>query len=87
MLNMDAAKKARNRLKQAVEHYCAQYNEVAGLASELYKLRKASSKKLIGPIESFVNSLAATPKKYSRAFAEFRVELQTFDDVLKRMNA
>lgn len=86
MLNMDAAAKARNRLKTAADSYNTHQAEVEKLASELYGLRRSSSEELIGPIESFVSNLAGAPKEFSRAFSEYRVELHTFDGVVAAMD-
>lgn len=82
MLNMDAAAAARNRLKTAAEIYNIHQRQVEELAKDLYELRRASSEQLIGPIEGFVNALASVPKEFNRAFAEYRIELKTFDGVV-----
>lgn len=82
MLNMDAAASARNRLKAAAESYNSHQDKTEKLAQELYAVRRSSSDELIGPIESFINNLASVPKEFNRAFAEYRVELRTFDSVV-----
>ena len=86
LLNMDAASQARDRLKLAAENYNSYQKQVDSLASELYELRRSSSKELIGAIEEFVNKLANVPKKFSRTFAEYRVELRTFDEVVSAVD-
>lgn len=82
MLNKDAADKARDRLKVAADSYDAHQSEVTQLAGDLYELRRSSSEALIGPIETFVRAIGGTPKEFDRAFAEYHVQLQTFDGVV-----
>ncbi|MHA6897188.1 hypothetical protein ACQUJT_24400 [Ralstonia pseudosolanacearum] len=86
MLNRDAAAAARNRLKSAADSYNAHQKQVEELATDLHALRRSSSDALIGPIQSFVNNLAAVPKEFSRAFSEYRVELHTFDGVVAEVD-
>jgi hypothetical protein len=87
MLNFDAVSSARNRLKAAAESYNFHLNTANEMAGQLFALRRSSSDELIGPIEKFVNDLAAVPKEFSRAFAEYRIELKSFDRVLEGVDA
>lgn len=82
MLNMDAAATAKRQLEKAIDEYDSHQTQTKNLAERLYTLRKKSSDELIGPIESFVNALASVPRKFSRTFAEYHIELRTFNGVI-----
>jgi hypothetical protein len=87
MLNRELAANARNKLTEAVALHGAQAYQVTKLSTKLYALRHDSSHGLIAEVETYVNGLTATPKEYSRAFAEYKVELRTFDGVVNDVDA
>ncbi|MCX4177377.1 MULTISPECIES: hypothetical protein [Paraburkholderia] len=86
MLNREAASTARNQLEAAAREYDRRQGDVQGLATALYNLRRDSSELLIGAVESYVNSLASTPKEFDRAFAEYKVEYRTFEGVIAEVD-
>jgi hypothetical protein len=86
MLNREAASTARKQLEAAANEYDKRQGEVQGLATALYNLRRESSQLLIGAVETYVNSLASTPREFSRAFAEFNVEYRTFEGVVAEVD-
>ena len=86
MLNREAAATARSQLEAAAKEYDKRQGAVQTLATELYTLRRESSELLIGEVEAYVNSLASTPKEFDRAFAEYKVEYQTFEGVVTEVD-
>ncbi|WP_430226928.1 hypothetical protein [Paraburkholderia tropica] len=86
MLNREAASTARKQLEAAASEYDKHQSEVQALATALYNLRRESSELLIGAVETYVNSLASTPREFSRAFAEFNVEYRTFEGVVAEVD-
>ncbi|QIN62588.1 hypothetical protein SBC1_26040 [Caballeronia sp. SBC1] len=86
MLNREAASTARNQLEAAAKEYDKRQGEVQALATALYNLRRDSSELLIGAVETYVNSLASTPKEFDRAFAEYKVEYHTFEGVIAEVD-
>lgn len=86
MLNREAVATARQQLEAAAKNYDARQAEVQGLATTLYDLRRESSELLIGDVEAYVNSLAATPKEFDRAFDEYKVEYHTFKGVVEKVD-
>lgn len=87
MLNRDVASTARNRLNESVNSHRAHRDQVTKLSTKLYALRQSSSHELLGEVESYVNTLAAIPKEFSRAFAEFKTELRAFDGIVDEVDA
>lgn len=87
MLNRDMATAARSKLTEAVALHGAQVHQVTKLSTKLYELRRESSHGLIAEVEAYVNGLAATPKEFSRAFSEYKVELNIFDGVVDEVDA
>jgi hypothetical protein len=86
MLNRESASNARNQLEAAAKDYDKRQNEVQMLATGLHNLRRESSELLIGDVEAYVNGLASTPKEFSRAFAEYKVEYHTFEGVIAEVD-
>lgn len=87
MLNRELAANARDNLKAAVESHASNFDHVTKLSTQLYELRRDSSHGLIAEVEAYVNTLAAVPKEFSRTFAEYKVELRTFDGVVAEVDA
>ncbi|MDR2013996.1 MAG: hypothetical protein LBP99_00015 [Azoarcus sp.] len=86
MLNKDAAKAASNRLQAAVEEHSKCLEEAIEHSERLYAVRKESSYGIVTDVETYVNSLANTPKEYDRTFAEYRVERTAFDGLVAKVD-
>ncbi|MFM0002047.1 hypothetical protein PQR57_13545 [Paraburkholderia dipogonis] len=87
MLNREAATTARNRLAKAVDEQKSHLENATQLSTKLFELRRSSSHELVAEVEAFVNTLANTPKEFSRTFAEYRVELKAFDGIVKQIDS
>lgn len=87
MLNRDAAAIARNKLQEAVQQHKSHLESATRLSTELYELRRRSSEGLVADVEAFVNSLANTPKEFSRTFSEYHVERKTFEGVVNKVDS
>jgi hypothetical protein len=87
MLNASVAEEARRNLKAAVENLTEASERSMALSLELYELRRESSHQLIPKVESFINSLAATPKEFDKTFKEYRVEVESFDTLVHEVEA
>lgn len=87
MLNRDAAAAARNKLQEAVSQHKSHLESATRLSTELYELRRKTSHSLVADVEAYVNSLANTPKEFSRTFSEYHVERKTFDGVVHKVDS
>lgn len=87
MLNREAATTARNLLAKAVDEHKSHLANATTRSTELFELRRSSSHELVAEVEAFVNTLANTPKEFSRTFSEYRVELKAFDGVVKQIDS
>jgi phage shock protein A len=85
MLNGDLADAARKGLENAIKAHTDVAERATEISLELYELRKKASHKLIPQVEAFVNSLAATPKEFDKAFEEFHIQVAVFDKLVERV--
>lgn len=85
MLNRDLKKSAIQNLQKASERY----QEIAEIVQQdsinLYQLRYTKAHQIIGNIESYVNSLANSPKEFDRSVDTFRIEYKTFSDTVEEL--
>jgi hypothetical protein len=85
MLNGELAEEARKRLEEAIDAHTKVAERAMEVSIELYELRKKTSQKLIPQAEEFVNSLAATPKEFEKAFEEIYIQIAAFNDAVERV--
>lgn len=82
MLNGDLKKEAISKLNNSVNLYNELVKTVQAVSAELFVLRKKSSQEIIGSVESYINTLANTPKEFDRSFSEYKAEFRIFEKML-----
>lgn len=81
MFNSEAKRKTIAALNAANEQYHVVAKKVTDDAQGLFVLRQSSTEVVV-QVETYVNALANSPKEFDKSFAEFRAELQTFDEAI-----
>ncbi len=82
MLNFKAKKEALEALEVAHNSYDFVGGRVKAKAQELFNLRQSSSLELIPAVESYINTLANSPKEYEKTFSEYKAEFTVFKNIL-----
>jgi hypothetical protein len=82
MLNFKAKKEALEALEMAHNSYEFVGGRVKAKAEELFNLRQSSSVELIPAVESYINTLANSPKEYEKTFSEYKAEFTVFKNIL-----
>lgn len=86
MLNNSFKKEELAKLEDAHNRYEKRAEEVSNESIELMTLRSNSSKKLITEVESYINSLANTPKKLDRSFAQYQASFSSFNGIITKLH-
>lgn len=81
MLNSKVKKEAIEELKRAGQDYAKLGEMVQQNAINLLEMRKQSSSLIIN-IETYVNSIANTPKEFESSIEEVKIHLQKFKAIL-----
>lgn len=82
MFNGDLKKEAIEKLNQSANTYKDLVKTVQEKSAELFVLRKKSSEEIISSVETYINTLANTPKEFDRSFAEYKAEFCVFTQML-----
>lgn len=82
MFNGEAKKVAMERLESSHNSYKRIADRLTGASEELFSLRQTSSVQLIKDVEAFINSLANSPKEFDKTFAEYKTEVNAFDEAV-----
>lgn len=82
MLNRKSKNKAVNQLEETIQKYDFNYKVVETKSSILFRMRKDSGKNVISPVETYINTLANTPKEFDKSFSEYKAEFQTFNELV-----
>lgn len=81
--------KAKKEAIQKLQDSESRYNEMGesanDLALNLYQLRKSAAS-AIDRIEKYINSLANTPKEFSKEIAEVKLSIKEFNDAVRIEN-
>lgn len=86
MLNNSFKKEAISRLESAHKRYEDRAEQVGKQSIQLMDLRKESSEKLIKEVESYINSLANSPKELDKSFTEYKASFSSFNAIINRIN-
>ena len=85
MFNSKARREAIDKLKRSVTRHEAIRKQVEKASVELFELRRTAATEMIQLVESYVNTLANSPKEFDTTVAEFRVEADRFQGTVKRL--
>lgn len=82
MFYNQAKKESINRLKAAENRYNEMGRKANDLTLNLYRLRK-SAVLAINRVEAYINSLANTPKEFSKEVAEVKFTIREFNEAVR----
>ena len=85
MFNSKARREAIEKLKRSVTRHEANRKQVEKASIQLFELRRYAATDVIQQVESYVNTLANSPKEFDTTVAEFRVEADRFRGTVKRL--
>lgn len=85
MLNGDLKKEAIEKLNNSNDRYQKHTRLVQEQSQQLFVLRQESSRDVIGSVESYVNTLANTPKEFDRTFSEYKAEYKVFSELVHQL--
>lgn len=85
MLSSDLKKKALVKLEATDKEYQTVTTDVTKRAAELYEKRKATAEQVIQACEEYVSTLANSPKEFDKSVSEFKVEFDTFTNVVQQI--
>jgi len=81
MLNLKSKKEALEELKRTSKTYVKEGERAQANSVKLLNSRQLSSR-LIKEVESYINTIANTPKEYESKFAEVKIYLEKFKAIL-----
>ncbi|MBZ0330680.1 hypothetical protein KZO25_10180 [Halomonas sp. ANAO-440] len=87
MLNRSLKKDAISELEATHHKYEKRAADVTKAAEALMETRAKCSEELVGRVESYINTLANSPKEFDRSFSEFKAEYQAFDGLMQEVRA
>lgn len=87
MFNGAMKEEAIVALKAAQAKHEAEAKVVGEASARLFELRQSSSQKVITQVESYINTLANSPKAFDKTFAEYRAEFETFNEIIAVIEA
>ena len=82
MLNKELKEKAIKKLDKSIKKYDEIVVVVQGGAENLFGIRQKSGKKIITPVENFINTLANSPKEFDKSFALYKAEFKVFSELV-----
>ena len=85
MFNSRIRREAIKKLRQATEKHEVTRKQVENASVALFELRQNAASEVIQRVESYVNTLANSPKEFDTTVAEFRVEADRFQGTVKRL--
>ena len=79
MLNRSVKRKAIDKLEGAVAKHEKLRKKTVKASKNLFKQRNKASHEVIQQVENYVNLLANSPKSFEKSVAEYRIEVNRFD--------
>lgn len=87
MFNKELKEKSIKKLDKSIKKYDKMVVVVQGGAENLFDIRQKSGKKIITPVENFVNTLANSPKEFDKSFALYKAEFKVFNELIDTFKA
>ena len=87
MFNSKARREAVKKLNRSVKKHEAIRKQIESASVDLHKLRQNAATRVIHQVETYVNTLANSPKEFDTSVAEFRVEANRFQGAVKRIES
>jgi hypothetical protein len=79
-------KNALKDLQISIDSYNSEREKTVKLAEELFTIRSQDCQRILTQVESFINTMANTPKEFSREFALYKASINRFDDLIQKYN-
>ncbi len=76
-------KDAVKDLEKSVKRYNEENGKVTDLAEKLFAVRSKDCQHVLTIVESFINSMANTPKEFNREFTLYKASVTRFDEMIQ----
>lgn len=83
--NLSLKKEALASLESAHKRYERRAKEVGEASVELMQLRYGTSSELIPEVETYINTLANTPKEFDKSFSEYKASFSSFKRIIDQI--
>ena len=85
VFNVSARRAAVEKLQESLEEHETLREQVERGSVELFEQRQRVVAEVIEPVEEYVNGLANTPKEFDKSVHTFRIEIDRFDNTVRRI--
>jgi len=85
MFNGSLKDDAIERVQQSETKFNSLAEKLNNQSMVLLKLRQNSSQSIIKTVESYINSLANSPKEFDKSFSEYKNSYTTFNGILEKI--
>lgn len=82
VFNSKVKKESLTELEKSIIKYDKRFKVVEKSSEKLFILRKNSGKKVITPVEDYINTLANSPKEFDKSFSEYKAEFEIFNELI-----
>ena len=83
MFNSSARREAINKLDRSVKNHETVRKQVERATMRLLEQRQRAAAEVIKPAEDYVNLLANSPKEFDKTVAQFRIEVNRFEETVE----
>jgi len=87
MFNSDLKNESIAKLEKSIKNYDQKRSLVEKNSVKLFNMRKKCGDEVITPVESFINTLANTPKEFDKSFKAYKAEFKIFRNLIKKFQA
>jgi hypothetical protein len=85
MLNTGVLKGAKAKLEGAVKQHGSVREKVQSESIALFEQRQRAAGEVITAVEEYVNTLANSPKDFDKSVAEYRLDVNHFDEAIHQL--
>lgn len=85
MLNSSVRREAIEALRKTVAKHESVRKKTTSASEHLFERRRRAAREVIERVESYVNSLANSPREFDRTVEEYRIAADRFDRHVKRL--
>ena len=85
MLNTSVRREAIEKLDKAVKRHKSIGKKVERASVRLFEQRQHAAGEVIQRVEGYVNLLANSPKEFDKSVAQYRIEVDRFDEVVQHL--
>lgn len=85
MLNTSVRRTAIEKLQKAVSKHESVRKQVKRTSTKLFDQRQRTANEVIQRVEGYVNLLANSPKEFDKEVAQYRIEVERFNEVVQNL--